>query len=648
MRSIDELLRAHEINIPSTAPGRYYTTCPQCSPGRMRSHQKSKVLGVTINGKGARWGCNHCGWTGPLKGNGADRGAENIITYDYLDENGVLLFQKVRAPRKHFYQRKPDGRGGWINNLSDVRKVIYRLPEVNEATAAGYTIVCVEGEKDADNLWKIGVPATCNPDGAAEPDKKPKWRPEYSEMLRGADVVVIPDNDEAGRAHADATAKACAGITAQIRILDLAKLWPDCPKGGDISDWLKAGHTREQFDALITQAPAANPTTDDFLAFWHGDVAVEQSRPWLVDGTIPEVGCGLLSGQWGTYKTFTAIDLACAAMSGTPIFESEIDRPGGALLYAAEGQTEVPIRLQVSLENRCPHMAAPGKAPFAWLTPEKFPLKLLDPESLKAFIARAQKIGAEMRRRFGVPLVLIEIDTVVTTAGFRKAGDEDDAVIGAQVIEALKEISTKTGAFVLGVDHFGKSAETGTRGSSAKEANVDVVLATLGDRSLSGVVTNPRLAVRKVRGGIVGREYAFTTDVAKTGTVDPKGRDITTLKIIWSGQSTTTDASPKDKKDAWSKSLRLLRKILMNLLADCGKDVRPYTDAATVRAVDKEIIRREFYKEHPAEGETDKQKQAAKRQAFNRSLKDAQAASLIGFREIEGIEYVWLAKAEQA
>ncbi len=60
----------------------------------------------------------------------------------------------MRGPNKKFWQRKPDGKGGWLNKLGDTRKVIYRLPQVNEAIAAGYTIVCVEGEKDADNLWR--------------------------------------------------------------------------------------------------------------------------------------------------------------------------------------------------------------------------------------------------------------------------------------------------------------------------------------------------------------------------------------------------------------------------------------------------------------------------------------------------------------
>ena len=36
---------------------------------------------------------------------------------------------------------------------------------------------------------------------------------------------------------------------------------------------------------------------------WHGDVDPLESRPQLINKVLPEVGCGLISGQWGTYKT---------------------------------------------------------------------------------------------------------------------------------------------------------------------------------------------------------------------------------------------------------------------------------------------------------------------------------------------------------
>jgi hypothetical protein len=172
-----DVLRQHGIHLDHGTLGRHYTTCPRCSQTRKAAHQRCKVLGDTIENDIAHWGCNHCAWTGATgKMNGHVYGRDPNIYYDYVDENGELLFQKVRGPNKRFWQRKPDGADGWV---------------------------------------KIGEPATCNPDGAAEPGKKPKWRREYSEMLRGADLVVIGDHDDAGCAHRDATATACTGFATE-------------------------------------------------------------------------------------------------------------------------------------------------------------------------------------------------------------------------------------------------------------------------------------------------------------------------------------------------------------------------------------------------------------------------------------------------
>src|SRR5208282_4186453 len=51
-----------------------------------------------------------------------------VATYDYTDEGGVLLHQKLRYVPKDFSMRRPDGKGGWIRNLKGVRRVLYRLP----------------------------------------------------------------------------------------------------------------------------------------------------------------------------------------------------------------------------------------------------------------------------------------------------------------------------------------------------------------------------------------------------------------------------------------------------------------------------------------------------------------------------------------
>ena len=121
MRTAADILREHGLHPPSDAPGRYYTTCPKCSAERSKPHQRSKVLGITIDGKGVRWGCNHCGWTDGAyfngKANGHAVGDAIIATYDYVDETNTLLFQVCRKAGKKFSQRRPDGKGKWAWGL---------------------------------------------------------------------------------------------------------------------------------------------------------------------------------------------------------------------------------------------------------------------------------------------------------------------------------------------------------------------------------------------------------------------------------------------------------------------------------------------------------------------------------------------------
>src|SRR5262245_19262802 len=161
-------------------------------------------------------------------------GPRFVKAYDYCDETGKLLYQVLRYDPKSFSQRRPDGRVGWIPNLQNTRRVLYRLPELVEAVAAGETIYIPEGEKDADNLRAIGFAATTNPGGAK------KWRDEYSQHLRSADVVVLPDNHAEGREHGEHVIASLKGVAKRIRVLDIGKHWADCPNKGDISNWLAA------------------------------------------------------------------------------------------------------------------------------------------------------------------------------------------------------------------------------------------------------------------------------------------------------------------------------------------------------------------------------------------------------------------------
>ncbi|MDP9358102.1 MAG: hypothetical protein M3R02_23015, partial [Chloroflexota bacterium] len=190
----------------------------------------------------------------PPQGSNRARG-RIVATYDYVDADGHLLYQAVRFEPKRFLQRRSDGSGGWIWNLGDTPRVLYRLPDLLAADPDGPVFVC-EGEKDADRLRALGLVATTNAMGANA------WRPEYAASLGGRQVVILPDNDDAGRAHALEVARSVSRVAATVKVLDL----PSLPPKGDVSDWLDAGNTAENLKSLVeatTCWTSEEKSTDD-------------------------------------------------------------------------------------------------------------------------------------------------------------------------------------------------------------------------------------------------------------------------------------------------------------------------------------------------------------------------------------------------
>jgi hypothetical protein len=161
--------------------------------------------------------------------------------YNYCDEGGDLLYQVVRHTPKGFSYRRPNGRGGWLASLGQVRLVPYRLPELLAAKDADVVFV-VEGEKDVDNVRALGLVATCNSGGGGAG----KWPRAHNRFLRGRRVVILPDNDHTGREHATHVAQSLHRYAARVGILEL----PGLPLKGDVSDWIEGGGTAARLLSL--------------------------------------------------------------------------------------------------------------------------------------------------------------------------------------------------------------------------------------------------------------------------------------------------------------------------------------------------------------------------------------------------------------
>ena len=252
------------------------------------------------------------------------RTIEAIYHYD--------VFEVVRTRPKGFYQRRPDGKGGYINNLKGVTLSLYHQDKLRQAIDSSTPIFVVEGEKDTDNVRKLGLAATCNPMGAG------KWRDSYSEALCGADLIIIPDDDKPGRDHTSQVARSCYGKAARIRVLEL-------PGAKDVSEWLDMGHTADELTQLASQATEYKPAQIDQI--------LERYRHWLF---MPDTG--LLEVVLGA--------VAANLLPGDPVWLLLIGTPGSGkteilnCLTQVKNVHQVAILTEASLLSGTPRRDAEG------------------------------------------------------------------------------------------------------------------------------------------------------------------------------------------------------------------------------------------------------------------------------------------------
>ncbi len=203
------------------------------------------------------------------------------IRYDYLDEDGVLLYQKERYQPKSFQQRRPSA-GGWTWKLGDVRRVLYNLPEVARARDNRTTLYYVEGEKDCLTLIGQGKVATTA--GGVQ-----DWRPEYAQYFAGLDVIIIADNDAPGIPHAKTVLAAITAVAKSAVIMV-------SPYGKDVTDHIQSGHGLDELvplnqgvDNINTLPPSSgNPllNTDGSVNWTAAFEATSDKIEWIIEPFI--------------------------------------------------------------------------------------------------------------------------------------------------------------------------------------------------------------------------------------------------------------------------------------------------------------------------------------------------------------------------
>lgn len=251
-------------------------------------------------------------------------------TYQYQNRFGDVVYEVVRLQPKAFWQRRPDGKGGWIWNMDGIERVLYRLPDL--LSEKNRTVWIVEGEKDVETLRGIHQVATTNPGGAG------KWCDGYSACLKGKDVILCGDNDEAGRKHVQKVIESVETYALSIRRVELP------PQFKDISDFASSFNSRKQFAEAVGALADAAPvmlrgarlpikSMAELEAEYIDHVDNSKTRLVSLAAWLPSLRCvrPLVSGELvsivgdtGTSKTYVLQHIALHCRVPTLLFELEL------------------------------------------------------------------------------------------------------------------------------------------------------------------------------------------------------------------------------------------------------------------------------------------------------------------------------------
>lgn len=145
-----------------------------------------------------------------------------LARYSYVDDSGRPIATKIRYQVKLLDPENPQG--PWIyakafswdmqQSVTGHKAPLYRLDDVAWARKHEMPIYFVEGEKDADTMHNLGHCATTSPNGA-----RADLTEAHVASLTGIDVVIIADNDSAGRAHARHVYERIQPVATSVKLL---------------------------------------------------------------------------------------------------------------------------------------------------------------------------------------------------------------------------------------------------------------------------------------------------------------------------------------------------------------------------------------------------------------------------------------------
>lgn len=567
-------------------------------------------------------------------------------TYDYVDENGMLLFQAIRCVftlpdgshlkgdggkrKKTFLQRRPDPerKGEWIWSTKGLRGVPYRLADLIEAIANDQDVYVVEGERKVDALREIGIAATCCAGGAG------KWPDHFRDYFHGARVIVLPDNDEAGRKHAYQVGQNIDAVAASNMVLDL----PDLPAKGDVVDWLAEGGTADDLAALGAQARAwVSAQPEGFvsrfgLRRWEEIGRAAKPYPWVVENLIPEAESVVIFGQSGSGKSFDSFDLAMCVARGLKF--NDLNVSAGLVIYVAAEAGKGFEKRKIAY---CSHHGLRLHDPLPFVLLTKRPDLFKDDVDTAALIDEIKAVAAT----YAVPLRAVFLDTVsALTPGMNENASADVSKVrmridrirdAVQAATILVHHTPKGGGSPRGHGSFTADFET-TIAFETVEALFDEEIMPDGERKLRAV---HRATVVKQREGRRGFTWDFVLQVVEVGK-NQWGNPETSCVVLpraeqRNGRRGPTPITPQQRRfmEALWKAIELHGVPAVSTALALPRSITRVVDYRHVKAI--------FARAELNDGDDPRDHSVRLRQALSRSRKDLMTRAFIGTDD----PYIW-------
>lgn len=355
-------------------------------------------------------------------------------------------------------------------------------------------VFVAEGEKDCDNLHKLGYNAASGEDGAGHG----KWRPEYTEQLKGLPVCIFQDNDKIGKDYAQETAAALHGVASSVQVLDLSQVWPKAPEKGDISDLIAQLGPEKSCD-MIAQLISTTPE-------W--EASCDQNRPTLETITAADlqqkdlpsikfivdrllsVGLNILASPPKYGKSWMVLALCLAVASGGRFLGYTTNQCGCLYLALEDSQRRLKTRMNKLLAGK----AAPGGFHFATMA-SPIDNGLFD--ELEDFLKKHPDTG------------LIVVDTLQRVRG-ASHGKEGAYAADYREVGALKAFADQHNVALLLVHHLRKMKDDGDPFNMISGTN-----GIMGAADTTMVLTKEKRGDSNATFSVVGRDVESSDTVLR-------------------------------------------------------------------------------------------------------------------------------------